>query len=90
MDPRCIRHHVHQLVSSKPHASLYMSGMTRFASCRLLSGFFRAGQVIETFRGKGVYQLAVEEAIQKLNNARWVSTPRAPACLPTRLLPARN
>lgn len=38
----------------------------------LFSAFFRAGQVIETFRGNGVYQPAVEEAISKLNDGRWV------------------
>lgn len=42
---------------------------------RLLSSFFRAGQVIETFRGKGVYQLAVEEAIEKLDDQQWVRDP---------------
>lgn len=39
---------------------------------RLFSGLFRAGQVIETFRGKGVYQLAVEESIEKLDDGQWV------------------
>ncbi|KII95921.1 hypothetical protein PLICRDRAFT_694037 [Plicaturopsis crispa FD-325 SS-3] len=38
----------------------------------VLSAFFRNGQVLETFRGKGVYQPAVDTAIKKLNNGAWV------------------
>ncbi|KIM83916.1 hypothetical protein PILCRDRAFT_68581 [Piloderma croceum F 1598] len=36
------------------------------------SAFFRAGQVLETFRGRGVYQPAVDTAIEKLNQGQWV------------------
>jgi hypothetical protein len=36
------------------------------------SAFFRAGQVLETFRGRGVYQPAVDTAIEKLNEGQWV------------------
>ncbi|KAF8321245.1 hypothetical protein DL93DRAFT_2073044 [Clavulina sp. PMI_390] len=38
----------------------------------LSAAFFTAGQVIETYRGKGVYQLAIEEAITKLDGGRWI------------------
>ncbi|KAG7096684.1 hypothetical protein E1B28_004098 [Marasmius oreades] len=38
----------------------------------VFSAFFRKGQVIETFRGKGIYQPAVETAIEKLNQGHWV------------------
>ncbi|KAJ3723354.1 acyltransferase-domain-containing protein, partial [Lentinula raphanica] len=38
----------------------------------LFSTFFRYGQVLETFRGKGIYQPAVENAIEKLNQGCWV------------------
>jgi len=34
--------------------------------------FFRNGQVIETFRGKGIWQPAVDLAIEKVNNGGWV------------------
>ncbi|GLB33482.1 putative acyltransferase-domain-containing protein [Lyophyllum shimeji] len=34
--------------------------------------FFRLGQTLETFRGKGVHQPAVDIAIQKLNQGDWV------------------
>ncbi|KAI0791421.1 acyltransferase-domain-containing protein [Abortiporus biennis] len=38
----------------------------------VLSVFFRNGQVIETFRGKGVFQPAVDTAIEKLNGGAWI------------------
>ncbi|KAF7331787.1 Tafazzin family protein [Mycena kentingensis (nom. inval.)] len=38
----------------------------------LFSAFFRRGQVIETFRGAGIHQAAVDSAIQKLNERNWV------------------
>ncbi|KAJ4472162.1 acyltransferase-domain-containing protein [Lentinula aciculospora] len=38
----------------------------------LFSTFFRYGQVLETFRGKGIYQPAVNNAIDKLNQGCWV------------------
>jgi monolysocardiolipin acyltransferase len=38
----------------------------------VLSSFFRHGQVLETFRGKGIYQPAVNEVIKKLNRGAWV------------------
>ncbi|KAF8631273.1 hypothetical protein AX15_002599 [Amanita polypyramis BW_CC] len=38
----------------------------------LFSEFFRLGQTIETFRGKGIYQPAVDTAINKLNQGCWV------------------
>ncbi|KAI5122408.1 hypothetical protein M0805_002958 [Coniferiporia weirii] len=36
------------------------------------SAFFRHGQVLETFRGNGIYQPAVDEAIRKLDNGGWI------------------
>lgn len=36
------------------------------------SWFFRKGQVIETFRGKGIYQAAIDDATRKLNEGRWI------------------
>ncbi|CBQ68104.1 related to TAZ1-Lyso-phosphatidylcholine acyltransferase [Sporisorium reilianum SRZ2] len=38
----------------------------------LLSRFFRSGQCIETHRGGGIYQPAIDDAIAKLDAARWV------------------
>ncbi|KAL8283585.1 hypothetical protein RQP46_005380 [Phenoliferia psychrophenolica] len=36
------------------------------------SWFFRKGQVIETLRGKGIYQAAVDDASKKLDEGRWI------------------
>jgi hypothetical protein len=38
----------------------------------VFSTFFRLGQTIETFRGQGIYQKAVDIAIQKVENGGWV------------------
>ncbi|KAI1789890.1 acyltransferase-domain-containing protein [Ganoderma leucocontextum] len=38
----------------------------------VFSTFFRYGQVIETFRGDGIFQPAIDDAIQKLNCGEWV------------------
>ncbi|KAF8138153.1 acyltransferase-domain-containing protein [Boletus edulis] len=38
----------------------------------LFSAFFRKGQVIETFRGNGIWQPAVDVAIEKLNHGHWL------------------
>jgi len=41
----------------------------------VFSAFFRKGQVIETFRGAGIYQPAVDLAIEKLRAGAWVRCP---------------
>ncbi|KAF5322909.1 hypothetical protein D9619_001050 [Psilocybe cf. subviscida] len=38
----------------------------------IFSAFFRLGQTLETFRGKGIYQEAVNTAIQKIDDGHWV------------------
>ncbi|KAG8935279.1 hypothetical protein FRC01_003029 [Tulasnella sp. 417] len=38
----------------------------------LLSQFFRNGQVIETVRGQGIHQEALDVAIKKLNGGDWI------------------
>ncbi|KAF8738181.1 hypothetical protein AX14_011598 [Amanita brunnescens Koide BX004] len=38
----------------------------------LFSAFFRLGQTIETFRGKGIYQPAVDTAIDMVNQGYWI------------------
>ncbi|KAJ7162548.1 acyltransferase-domain-containing protein [Mycena crocata] len=38
----------------------------------VFSAFFRSGQVLETFRGNGIYQPSVDVAIEKLNRGNWV------------------
>ena len=43
-----------------------------FAPGSVFSAFFSLGQTIETFRGKGIYQAAVDIAIQKVNLGGWV------------------
>ncbi|KAH9818006.1 acyltransferase-domain-containing protein [Melampsora americana] len=39
---------------------------------RLIAPLFHSGQVIETFRGQGIHQPAIDTAIDKLNKAQWV------------------
>lgn len=46
---------------------------------KLDSWFFTKGQVIETFRGKGIYQKAIDVATQKLEEGNWVRCPGLPA-----------
>ncbi|KAF7313558.1 40S ribosomal protein [Mycena chlorophos] len=38
----------------------------------LFAAFFRNGQIIETFRGAGIYQPAVDTAIAKLDAGQWI------------------
>jgi len=38
----------------------------------IFSSFFRSGQVIETFRGRGIYQPAVNDAVRKLDDGAWI------------------
>ncbi|KAH9053058.1 acyltransferase-domain-containing protein [Lactarius vividus] len=38
----------------------------------VFSAFFRKGQVLETFRGTGVYQPALDTAIEKLRAGAWI------------------
>ncbi|TRM68468.1 acyltransferase-domain-containing protein [Schizophyllum amplum] len=38
----------------------------------VFSYFFRNGQVLETFRGKGIYQPSVDTAIAKLDRGDWI------------------
>jgi hypothetical protein len=38
----------------------------------LFSAFFRSGQVLETIRGGGIFQPAVDEAIKLVQNGEWV------------------
>ena len=40
---------------------------------RFTRWFFKRGQVIETLRGKGIYQEAIDIATQKLDEGKWVS-----------------
>lgn len=37
-----------------------------------MSKFFSLGQVIETVRGGGVFQPAIDDAIKKLGQGEWV------------------
>ncbi|KIY45961.1 tafazzin-PC [Fistulina hepatica ATCC 64428] len=52
------------LITVSNHISTYTSPV--------LSYFFRNGQVLETFRGNGVYQRSIDTAIEKLNDGAWV------------------
>jgi hypothetical protein len=48
------------------------TGTVYVYTTRVFSAFFRKGQVIETFRGEGIYQPAVDLAIEKLRAGAWV------------------
>ena len=39
----------------------------------VFSRFFAAGQVIETIRGGGVFQPAIDKAVKLLQDGEWVS-----------------
>lgn len=69
--PRCLRHIVYQSVSV-PLASQYRPMIPNTKLASVFGAFFRKGQVLETFRGKGIYQPAVDSAIEKLSNGAWV------------------
>jgi monolysocardiolipin acyltransferase len=38
-----------------------------------LSRFFTLGQVIETHRGGGIFQPAIDQAVKRLQEGNWVS-----------------
>lgn len=41
--------------------------------CSVLSAFFRHGKVIETARGDGISQVAIDFTIERLDEGEWVS-----------------
>jgi hypothetical protein len=41
--------------------------------CSVLSAFFRNGKVIETVRGDGISQVAIDFTIERLDEGEWVS-----------------
>lgn len=45
---------------------------TPACSYSLFSAFFRKGQTLETFRGQGIFQPALDQALQKLDETRWL------------------
>ena len=77
LDTRRVRHYVHKPVSppsshvqTAPRSTTIL--MVYVYITRFFSAFFRKGQVIETFRGEGIYQPAVDLAIEKLRAGAWV------------------
>jgi hypothetical protein len=50
---------------------LFSATLSRLSDS-VFSAFFREGQVLETFRGRGIYQPAVDTAIEKLDQGQWV------------------
>jgi len=46
----------------------------------LFSAFFRKGQVLETFRGNGIFQPSVDVAIKRLNEGHWVGASSPDFC----------
>lgn len=73
MDAGRIGDHVHQSVSTFPPIHDFYSCQYSSVLGSLFSEFFRKGQVLETFRGQGVFQPAVDAAIRQLNDGAWVS-----------------
>lgn len=82
VDARRVRHDV-QRVFSVPSAAKqtpnlravvdrYRLFVIADAQGKLDSWFFTKGQVIETFRGKGIYQKAIDVATKKLEEGNWV------------------
>jgi len=58
---------------ARPHMTRWTLGASDIMFTNpVFSAFFRKGQVIETFRGAGIYQPAVDRAIEKLRAGAWV------------------
>ncbi|EJT98252.1 acyltransferase-domain-containing protein [Dacryopinax primogenitus] len=56
-----------------PNLSRWTLGASDIIFTNPLFGvFFRTGQVFETFRGGGIYQTAVDDAIRTLDDGRWI------------------
>ena len=70
LDPRSFRYPIHQSVNIYPLR--YLLNLSDFVPGSVFSTFFSLGQTIETFRGKGIYQAAVDTAIQKVDLGGWV------------------
>lgn len=64
------RYRVHKSV--RPSVFVIALSFMTYLSARIFSAFFRKGQVLETFRGGGIYQSAVDIAINKLDQGHWV------------------
>lgn len=62
------------IIFTNPSASFgFLTEMRiKLSIARVFSTFFRNGQVIETFRGQGIYQPAVDAAIEKVDQGGWV------------------
>jgi monolysocardiolipin acyltransferase len=61
------------IIFTNPYGPSYpSSSCTHSRSRSVFSAFFRKGQVLETFRGVGIYQPAIDTAIEKLRAGAWV------------------
>jgi hypothetical protein len=79
LDARRVGHHVHEPVRRAlplplpPSVRSWRCSITNTPKIySVFSAFFRKGQVIETFRGEGIYQPAIDLAIEKLRAGAWV------------------
>ena len=63
------------IMFTNPYAIL-TSADDRSIARSVFSWFFRNGQVLETFRGKGIYQPSIDTAIAKLDQGEWVGNYR--------------
>jgi hypothetical protein len=54
------------------------------------SRFFTLGQVIETYRGGGIFQPAVDEAVRLLQSGEWVRAAFTLLDVPSHFLPLRH
>lgn len=90
LDSRRVRHSLHQPVRRRSRC-LWFTRLT-ISVGSLFATIFHNGQVIETFRGRGIYQPALSTAINKLDEGRWihifpegkVNQPLEPPSSPTR------
>ncbi|KAG9317176.1 acyltransferase-domain-containing protein [Chiua virens] len=58
---------------TNPHTIRWVLGASDIMFTNpLFSALFRKGQVIETFRGNGIWQPALDLAIEKLNQGHWL------------------
>ena len=54
--------------------SAFVSRFDKTLICSVFSAFFRNGKVIETARGDGIAQVAINFTIERLDEGEWVST----------------
>lgn len=72
MDARSARHPLRKPVRPVPSLLRLSSFAHPILEVSLLAPLFSNGQVIETFRGRGIYQPSLDRAISLLDDSRWI------------------